>query len=576
MAAATITNRIKEFATCSICLNLMTEPVSIDCGHSYCRFCLEQYLYRTKRVHGQMIFSCPLCQAPFNKENFRANKQLEGIIEVIEELEETNDELVCEVHRERLQLFCEDDGQLICWRCERAPPHHGHMVVLVEDVSQSYKEKLEKAVTELSELHTECVNHQALVAMQITQWQDEIQKHRHKIQSNFKNLHTFLHEEEKSHLWKLENEEEQMLRRLRESEANLEQKSDELKSHIQELESKCQSSAETLLQDVRDTLSRSCAVKLEPPEAFSLKIQTECDVPEQYLDVRKMLQRYQVSVTLDPNTAHPHLNVSEDQTQVTRGCGQQNLEVCPRRFTAVPCILGCEGFTSGRHYFEVDVGEGTGWDVGVCMESVQRGKGLKQEPESGFWSLRLCTQQGYVALTSPPTALHLHERPLVVGVFLDYEAGLVSFYNVTTGSHIFTFPKASFSDTLRPYFQVYQHSSLLLLPRAISDTCSGLSKGSEVEESSGTSQGSNTAKGSRGQDDLILSAAPQGYRRPFLDPNSKEEKGLKLPKRQRTLSDVLALPCPKSALSILQTSKPLKQEEPNAQQTACCMQLQSD
>ncbi|KAM5298343.1 E3 ubiquitin-protein ligase TRIM38-like [Ctenodactylus gundi] len=463
MASATCIKKMKGIATCCICLKLMSEPVSISCGHSFCRLCLVQYLHTAQPSEGYNL-PCPLCRTPFHMYSLRSNLELESLIEIMEEMDKTDQEPLCEAHGEQLQLFCEDDGQLICWRCERASQHQGHTTALVEDVSQGYKEELEKAARNLNLLQEECMKQKVFIMREITQWKDKIEKQRQKIQSDFQNLHTFLHMEEKTYLWKLEKEEEQVLRRLRESETNLEQKSDDLKSHVQELESKCQRSAQTLLQNVKDTLSRSCAVKLEPLETFSLKVQTKCDVAKQYLDVRKMLRHNQVIVTLDPNTAHPHLNVSDDQTQVTRGCGQQNLEVCPRRFTAVPCILGCEGFTSGRHYFEVDVGEGTGWDVGVCMESVQRGKGLKQEPESGFWSLRLCTQQGYVALTSPPTALHLHERPLVVGVFLDYEAGLVSFYNVTTGSHIFTFPKASFSDTLRPYFQVCQHSPLFLPP----------------------------------------------------------------------------------------------------------------
>jgi hypothetical protein len=147
---------------------------------------------------------------------------------------------------------------------------------------------------------------------------------------------------------------------------------------------------------------------------------------------------------------------------VTRGYSQENLEASSKRFTAFPCVLGSEGFTSGRHFFEVDVGEGTGWDLGVCRENVQRGTDMKQKPEFGFWTIRLWKENKYVALTSPLTPLHLSEQPLVVGVFIDYEAGLVSFYNMSAGCHIFTFPKASFSDTLLPFFQVYQHSSLFL------------------------------------------------------------------------------------------------------------------
>uniref|UniRef100_A0A8C2US49 E3 ubiquitin-protein ligase TRIM38 n=1 Tax=Chinchilla lanigera TaxID=34839 RepID=A0A8C2US49_CHILA len=462
MASTTGTNKMKEIATCSICLNLMMHPVSITCGHSYCQFCLKLYFEQMPQNQGEKMFFCPLCREPFHKDSLRSNRQLENLIEVIQEMEEKEDELLCEAHGQQLQLFCEDDGQLICWRCERAPQHQGHNTVLVEDVCQDYKEKLEQAARNLNQLQEECRNQKELITTQITEWKDKIEIQRQKMESEFKNFHTLLHEEEKSYLWRLKKEEEQLLMRLKEREANLEQKSEELKSCRLELEAKRQSSAQKLLQDVKGTLSRTCAVKLEAPEVFSLEVQTACDVAELYLDVKAMLRRHQVGVTLDPDTAHPHLYLSKDRRQVSRGYSQQNLEVSSRRFTAFPCVLGCEGFTSGRHYFEVDVGEGTAWDVGVCMENVERGLGMKQEPELGFWAIRLCPENGYAALTSPPTALELQEQPLVVGIVLDYEAGTVSFYNMTTGSHIFTFPKASFSDTLRPFFQVYQYSPLFL------------------------------------------------------------------------------------------------------------------
>uniref|UniRef100_A0A8C2USY2 E3 ubiquitin-protein ligase TRIM38 n=1 Tax=Chinchilla lanigera TaxID=34839 RepID=A0A8C2USY2_CHILA len=462
MTSTTITQKIKGIATCFMCRAVMKHPVSISCGHSYCSCCLRDFCNRRVGYSRPSTYNCPLCLEPINLNTVRDNKQLERLVELIKEIEETEDELLCEAHEEQLQLFCEDDGQLICWRCERALQHQGHTTQLVEDVYQGYKEKLEQAARNLNQLQEECTDQIVWVTTQINEWKQEIEIRKQKIKSDFKSLRTFLREEEKLYLWRLEKEEEQMLRRLRESQANLQQKSRELKDQIQELEEKCQSSAQNLLQDVKGTLSRTCAVKLEAPEVFSLEVQTACDVAELYLDVKAMLRRHQVGVTLDPDTAHPHLYLSKDRRQVSRGYSQQNLEVSSRRFTAFPCVLGCEGFTSGRHYFEVDVGEGTAWDVGVCMENVERGLGMKQEPELGFWAIRLCPENGYAALTSPPTALELQEQPLVVGIVLDYEAGTVSFYNMTTGSHIFTFPKASFSDTLRPFFQVYQYSPLFL------------------------------------------------------------------------------------------------------------------
>ncbi|XP_013359238.1 PREDICTED: E3 ubiquitin-protein ligase TRIM38-like [Chinchilla lanigera] len=458
MASTTPMQKMQEITTCFMCSNLLAHPVSLNCGHSYCYLCMWTFCRKEPLPRS---FLCPQCECPFAENSWTYNKHLERVIEVLEEMK-IEDSVECETHGEWLQLFCEDDGQLICWRCERAPQHQGHNTVLVEDVCQGYKEKLQNALAKLSELHTECMTQKAFMATQITGWQNKIDIQKQKVKLDFENLHSFLLEEEQLYLRRLEKEEEEMLRRLRESEANLQQKSEELKSYILELEAKCQSSAQKVLQDVKGILSRTCAMKLEAPEVFSLEIQTVCDVAELYLDVKAMLRRHQVSVTLDPNTAHPALTLSNDRRQVSNGCCQQNLTVSSRRFTVFPCVLGSEGFTSGRHYFEVDVGEGTAWDVGVCMENVERGLGMKQEPELGFWAIRLCPENGYAALTSPATTLELQERPLVVGIVLDYEAGTVSFYNMTTGSHIFTFPKASFSDILRPYFQVCQHSPLFL------------------------------------------------------------------------------------------------------------------
>ncbi|XP_059530421.1 E3 ubiquitin-protein ligase TRIM38-like isoform X8 [Myotis daubentonii] len=475
MASAAASKKMQEEATCSICLHLMAEPVSISCGHSYCQACLLRFMgppSSTRRPQHRETFSCPQCRAPFQRGSLRPNKQLGSLIAALQEQEQQQEreqqqeqqqeqELPCEEHGERLHLFCEDDGQLICWRCERHGQHKGHNTALVEDASPGYREKLQEAVRKLRQLEEECTNQKAFMAMQMAQWEEKIAAQRQKIRVGFQNLCCTVTEEECLNLQKLEIERAGTLQRLRDSEADLDQQSRQLESHIRELEERCQGSAQKLLQDVEGALSRSQAVRLETPEALVLEIETECEVPELYFDLRKHLRSHQVGVTLDPETAHPELILSQDQRQVTRG-PQREAALSPQRFMASPCILGRQSFASGRRYFEVDVGEGTGWDVGVCLESVQRLGGTTQRPETGFWALRLCAQDGYVALTWPRTPLRLQERPLLVGVLLDCEVGLVSFYSGTSGSHMFTFPRASFPDVLRPYLQVYPYSPLFL------------------------------------------------------------------------------------------------------------------
>ncbi|XP_044840299.1 E3 ubiquitin-protein ligase TRIM39-like [Mauremys mutica] len=157
-----------------------------------------------------------------------------------------------------------------------------------------------------------------------------------------------------------------------------------------------------------------------------------------------------VDVTLDPDTANPWLVLSEDQKRVRYGDTRQDLPNNPERFNRYAIVLGAEGFAGGRRYWEVEVGDKTGWDLGVCRESVSRKGEFAYAPGNGCWVMWL-REGGYQAHTSPPTPLPVSVRPSQVGIFLDYEAGEVSFYNVTDRSHLFTFTD-TFSGTLRPYF----------------------------------------------------------------------------------------------------------------------------
>ncbi|XP_067394278.1 butyrophilin subfamily 1 member A1-like [Emydura macquarii macquarii] len=164
----------------------------------------------------------------------------------------------------------------------------------------------------------------------------------------------------------------------------------------------------------------------------------------------RMTPPYAVDVTLDPDTAHPYLVLSEDRKRVRLGDTRQDLPDNPERFDRCVCVLGTEGFPGGRRYWEVEVGEKTSWALGVCRESVSRKGKVTYSPGNGYWAVWLRDGK-YEALTSCSTILPVSIRPSRVGIFLDYEAGEVSFYNVTDRSQLFTFTD-TFSGTLRPYF----------------------------------------------------------------------------------------------------------------------------
>ena len=167
---------------------------------------------------------------------------------------------------------------------------------------------------------------------------------------------------------------------------------------------------------------------------------------------------FAVNVTLDEATAHPSLLLTEEGRGVTFQETQQDLPSSTQRFVSVPCVLGQPQICAGRYYWEVEVGDLHSWDLGVCRDNVSRKGTFQMSPRNGFWAIRLY-QEDYWALTISETHLTLREKPLSVGIFLDYEAGDVSFYNMTDESHIFTFSKQTFYGVLRPLFRLWSPGS---------------------------------------------------------------------------------------------------------------------
>uniref|UniRef100_A0A8D1SWB3 Butyrophilin subfamily 2 member A2 n=1 Tax=Sus scrofa TaxID=9823 RepID=A0A8D1SWB3_PIG len=164
-------------------------------------------------------------------------------------------------------------------------------------------------------------------------------------------------------------------------------------------------------------------------------------------------------VVLDPDTAHPELFLSEDRRRVRRGPSRQSVPDNPERFDCQPCVLGLESFSSGRHYWEVEVKNVMVWAVGVCRNSVERKGEILLLPQNGFWTL----ENQYRALSSPEKIVPLKERLHRVGIFLDYEAGDVSFYNMRDRSHIYTCPRSPFSEPLRPFLRLGSDDSPLFI-----------------------------------------------------------------------------------------------------------------
>ncbi|XP_062316293.1 butyrophilin subfamily 3 member A1-like isoform X2 [Osmerus eperlanus] len=163
------------------------------------------------------------------------------------------------------------------------------------------------------------------------------------------------------------------------------------------------------------------------------------------------VRHHAVDVTLDPDTAHPRLILSADGKQVSCGVEQQNLPETPKRYDTRLDVLGTQGFSSGRFYYEVQVNK-TEWHLGVAKESCKRKGDFYLRPRHGYWTITLREGGKYLALTDIHVHLHLSQKPQKVGVFVDYEEGTVSFYNVETKGHIFSFTDCAFTEKLHPFF----------------------------------------------------------------------------------------------------------------------------
>ncbi|XP_072406080.1 butyrophilin subfamily 1 member A1-like isoform X2 [Chiloscyllium punctatum] len=170
-----------------------------------------------------------------------------------------------------------------------------------------------------------------------------------------------------------------------------------------------------------------------------------------------------VSVTLDVETANPQLVVSEDLKSFRLTRTQRSLPDTEKRFTNWDCALGSEGFTSGRHYWEVEVGKMLDWNLGVASESVERKRPVSLIPENGFWTLGRVEDQFYMN-SSPRSPLPVGLIPRKMGVYLSYESGTVSFYNVDTKSHLHTFTGNKFTGKLYPFFGASDYTSLGIFP----------------------------------------------------------------------------------------------------------------
>ncbi|XP_042337220.1 E3 ubiquitin-protein ligase TRIM21-like [Plectropomus leopardus] len=246
----------------------------------------------------------------------------------------------------------------------------------------------------------------------------------------------------------------------------LEQEISELKKRSSEVEQLSRSEDHLhLLQSVQSLKAAPptkdwTQVSIHPPSYEGTVVRAVSQLEETFgKEMKKLLeselkrvQQYAVDVTLDPDTANPALVLSDNGKQVNCGDVDKKLPKTPTNVSDCTCVLAKQSFSSGKFYFEVQVKEKTKWSLGVARESINRKENVTLSPQNGFWTVGLKHGNKYEARTRHPVRLSLKCQPQKVGVFVDYEEGLVSFYDVDAAALIYSFTGCSFTEKLFPFF----------------------------------------------------------------------------------------------------------------------------
>ncbi|XP_074487494.1 E3 ubiquitin-protein ligase TRIM21-like isoform X1 [Sebastes fasciatus] len=496
---------------CSICLDVFTDPVAIPCGHNFCKNCITEHWNTSDRcqcpmckkvfntrpelhvntfisemvVHSEQqvskpgevpcdvctgtklkaLKSCLVCLASYCETHLEphltaSRLKRHQLIEPVENLEDR----MCTKHDKPLELFCKTDKTCVCMLCP-VLDHKTHEFVPLKEEYEGKKAELGKTEAEIQQM----IQKRRLKIQEIKHSVDLSEEDADREIAEGVQVFTALKESVKIGQANLINTiKEKQKTTEKQAEAfikELEQEISELKKRWTEVEQLSRS------EDHLHLLQSFQSMKAAPPT----KDWTEVSVPPSYEgivrravaqleetlskemkklleDELKRVQRYAVDVTLDPDTAHPMLILSDDGKQVNHGDVRKNVPNNPERFSNCVSVLGKQSFSSGRFYFEVQVKRKTKWNLGVARESINRKGRITLRPQNGYWTIWLTNGKEYEALDVPSVLLSLKSQPQKVGVFVDYEEGLVSFYDVDAAALIYSFTGCCFTEKLLPYF----------------------------------------------------------------------------------------------------------------------------
>ncbi|XP_049628594.1 tripartite motif-containing protein 75-like [Suncus etruscus] len=467
MALAASLAELRAEACCPVCHDFLQEPVTLECGHNCCGSCLQQ---RWEHLHD--VLPCPVCLHPCTDGHPQKNTQLGDMIDLVQQIlcmrensekkQEENEEEEeeegrgrCERHQQALSLFCEDDLELLCGQCAASPDHQAHFLTSIAEAAAHHRANLKSCLWQLGEQLEEAVRALERNDAEFTELKGQLKLQKQNVTQEGSHLMQFLKKQETSMGRKLVNLRASIYRHVLKTKQQLSRESCTRKELLMALQKACLQADDThLLQDVGSLrLAWSQCQSLGFPEAPSWEHKEESpSLPPSYIGLNNMRAKFQVHLRLDPESAHPDLCIASQTTASYCQVGAQPSSVLgPRAFTSHVAVLGAPGFGGGRHFWQVEI-RGLGvWCLGVCTEAFSRDTGAAQTPRNGCWQVPVTVSLSLPRLSRGKAAV------ACFGVFLDYELGEISFYNMSKKTHLHTLT-GTFTERLVPYFSVRDFS----------------------------------------------------------------------------------------------------------------------
>ncbi|XP_059374667.1 E3 ubiquitin-protein ligase TRIM39-like isoform X1 [Carassius carassius] len=410
--------------------------------------------------------SCLSCPGSFCEAHLRHHKKGKAmnshkLVEPIHNLEDK----MCKTHKRLLDAYCRNEHVCVCRECAGSS-HKGHELVSTEREWKKKTSLLGKKRSELKHLIKEREKKLEEIKQSIKVLKDSGQREVEESWTVYAELQRLLEQSQAELLELITTRQKQAEQQAKDLASGVEHELNTLRKRSSELDALAQTQDRVLFLQFLPSLPPPA----EPSDWSSVSVNTDlylstirksvCSLVDKFQhEVKRLygkelrkLQNYASEVILDPATAQRDLCLSEDGRQV-RYDEQRKSSThsdTPRRFSPALFVLARDGLSSGRHYWEVDMGHKTAWTVGVARGSARRKGEIRLSPEGGFWCLWL--KSGEVkALSCNRVPLHLATLPQKLGIFLDYEAGQVSFYDVKTCSHLYTFTDV-FTESVYPIF----------------------------------------------------------------------------------------------------------------------------